>query len=66
MSATTIVLSAEDDDYIDETDLVFTVRVVTYDDQFMGRLHRVEERFADRLSHVSGSVYVTTDHVPAE
>ena len=61
-----IELSAEGDDYIDETDLVFNVRVAMYDDSFVDRLHRVEERFDDRLTHTTGSVYVTTDHVPAE
>lgn len=59
-----IVLDAEDDDYIDEKDLVFTVRVATYDDSFMDRLHAVEERFDDRLAQTSGSVYATTDYIP--
>ena len=61
-----IMLNAESDDYIDETDLVFNVRVGTYDDSFIDRLHRVESRFDDRLSRASGNVYVTTDHVSAE
>ena len=61
-----IMLDTEQDAYVDEVDLVFNVRVAAYDQALMDRLHCVEERFDDRLARSSGSVYVTTDHVPVE
>ena len=61
-----ILLSVEVDDYVDASNLVFIVRVATYDDRLVDRLERVAARFDDRLTRSSGWVYATTDHAPLE
>lgn len=62
----TIVLTVEVDDDVDASNLVFIVRVATYDDRFVDRLERVAARFDDRLTRSSGWVYTTTDHASLE
>lgn len=60
-----IVLEVANDDYVDETYLVFNVRLPTYDERFVERLDSVVEPFDDRFAVTDGWVLVTTDFVPA-
>jgi hypothetical protein len=61
-----IELDVQEDDYIDEQDLVFNVRVATYDESLMQRIDRVSDPFDDVLSRASGWVVATTDYGPVE
>jgi hypothetical protein len=49
------------DDYVDERELIFNVRLANYGDSIIERLERASVPFDDQLSHASGWVVATTD-----
>ncbi len=56
-----IRLDVKVDDYSDERDIGFNVRVSSYDESFIDRLDRLSELFDDRFIGRSGWVFSTTD-----